>query len=98
MLFVLQVVSYREAFTVVGPRGSKSVEAPVNNKFRLGRYIFFVLISYNNQKYKLTTREFRKVIVSVKSMNFIYVLWRPRGQRLCRSSLNLALVSYPITT
>jgi hypothetical protein len=40
----------------------------------LGYYFFFLLISYNNYKYKLTSRDFREANVSMKSVYFISVL------------------------
>jgi hypothetical protein len=43
---------------------------------------FFVMISYNNEKFKLTFRDFKEANVSLKSADSICGLWRPRGDHL----------------
>jgi hypothetical protein len=46
-------------------------------------FIAVCLISYDNLKYKVTFRDFREANVSIKSVDSISVLWRPRGDPLC---------------
>jgi hypothetical protein len=74
-------------------RGSQNMEAPV----LLIKIIFLsLMISYNNQRdvYKLTFRDFRETKISTKSVDSVYVLWRPRGYLPGRSHLNHALFPF----
>jgi hypothetical protein len=52
---------------------------------------FFVLISCNNQKYKIIFCDFGEANVSIKSMDYSSVSWRTHGDHPDRSPLNPAL-------
>jgi hypothetical protein len=65
---------------------------PISVVTNLGYDIFVLLIFYNNKKYKLTFRDFREENISIKSVHSISVLWRPRGERPGRPTLNPAQV------
>jgi hypothetical protein len=55
------------------------MKAPIsNNNFGYDNSIA-VVVSNNNYKYKLTSRDFREANVALKSVDSIYVLWRPWG-------------------
>jgi hypothetical protein len=51
----------------------------------------FFLNSYNNLKYKLTFRNFRKSNILITSVDSISVTWRPRGDIPGRFPFNLTL-------
>jgi hypothetical protein len=52
--------------------------------------VFLFLIITKNTK--LTCRDLRDANISIKSVDSISVLWRPRGDHPCRSPLNPALI------
>jgi hypothetical protein len=44
-----------------------------------GSSFLIFLVFYNNYKYKRTFVDFREANVSVQSVDYISVLWRPQG-------------------
>jgi hypothetical protein len=48
---------------------------------------------YELKKYKFTVRDFREENISIKSLDSISVLWRPRGDSPDHCPLNAALGS-----
>jgi hypothetical protein len=75
--FSFSFVWTEAGFTVMGAQGNQNVEAPNSNKKKV--MTIFVLISYTNWKYKLTSRDFRETIVSVKSVDSVSPLRRPHS-------------------
>jgi hypothetical protein len=77
--------------------GAIKMRRPISVKTNL-RYASFVVdvISYTNSKYNLTFRDLGEANVSIKSVDSISVLWRPRGDRRGRSPFNPALTSFAI--
>jgi hypothetical protein len=58
---------------------------------KLGYVSSLLRISHNNQKYDLIFRDFRERNVSIKSVDSLPVLWRPKGNRPSRFFLNPTL-------
>jgi hypothetical protein len=60
-----------------------------NNKVRLCQFPFFLLISHNDQKYKVTFCDFRKGNISIKSVDlyscFVGVPGQPPQSLLLKS-------------
>jgi hypothetical protein len=65
----------------------KPLSVPIN----LG-HDFFIIISYSNWNYKPAFHDFRDATVSIKSVDSISVLWKPKGGCLSCLPINPALL------